>query len=73
VPVGRSLGTCATSGSDPTLWPVQCDSVLSCHFDFGVTTTINFRIVMRGGLTCVSGVSRQFLPRSVVAIAVVAL
>jgi hypothetical protein len=36
----RPLGTCAASGPDPMLKPVQRSSVLSCHFDFGVTTTI---------------------------------
>jgi hypothetical protein len=34
------LGTCAASGSDPTLRPAQCDSDLSCHLYFGVTTII---------------------------------
>jgi hypothetical protein len=50
----------------------QCCSVLSCHLDFGVTTIITSRIVMRGKLAYVSGASHQFLPRSALAIAAVA-
>jgi hypothetical protein len=61
------LGTCASSGSDPTLRPVQCDSDLFCHLDFGVTTIITSRVVMRGSLAYVSGMSHQFPPRSAVA------
>jgi hypothetical protein len=56
------LGTCAALGSDPTLRPAQCDSDLSCHLDFGVTTIITSRVIMRGGLAYVSGTSHQFPP-----------
>jgi hypothetical protein len=58
----QPLRTCAALGSDPMLRPAQCCSVLSCHLDFGVTTTIISRIIMRGRLEYVSGASRQFLP-----------
>jgi hypothetical protein len=46
---------------------VQCDSDLSCHLDFEVTTIITSRVIMRGGLAYVSGTSHQFSPRSAVA------
>jgi hypothetical protein len=36
----RPLGTCAASGSDPTLRPAQCCSVLSCHLDSSVFVMI---------------------------------
>jgi hypothetical protein len=67
------LGTCAASGSDPTLRPAWCDTDLSCHLDFGVTTIITSRVVMRGGLACISGTSHKFPPRSAVATVAVAL
>jgi hypothetical protein len=68
----RPLGTCAVSGPDPTLWPAQCCTVLSCHLNFGVTAIITSRIIMRGKLAYVSSTSCQFLPRSAMAIAAVA-
>jgi hypothetical protein len=36
----RSFGTCATLGSDPTLWPAQCCSVMSCRLDSSVSVMI---------------------------------
>jgi hypothetical protein len=67
------IGTCAVSGSVPTLWPAQCVSDLSCRLDFGVTTIITSRVVMQGRLVYVSGTSHWFPPRSAVATVAVAL
>jgi hypothetical protein len=43
----RPLGTCAASGSDPTLRPVQCDSVASCHLDSSVSVMIPENVMWR--------------------------
>jgi hypothetical protein len=68
-----SLGTCAASGSDPTLRPAQCASDLSCRLDFGVTTVITSRVIMWGRLVYVSDASHRFPPRSAAATVAVAL
>jgi hypothetical protein len=43
----RPLGTCAALGSDPTLWPAQCDSVASCHLDSSVSVMIPENVMWR--------------------------
>jgi hypothetical protein len=59
------------SGLVPTRRLAQHASGRSCHFDFGITTVLTPRVIMRGGLTHVSDVSHQLLPRSAAATAVV--
>jgi hypothetical protein len=71
-PASCLLGTCATSGFDLMPWPAQCASDRCCHFDFGITTVITFRVIMRGDLAHVSDVSHQLLPQSAAATATVA-
>jgi hypothetical protein len=43
----RPLGTCAASGSDPTLRPAQCCSVLSCRLDSSVSVRIPENVMWR--------------------------
>jgi hypothetical protein len=43
----RPLGTCATSSSDPMLWPAQCCSVLSCRLDSSVSVMIPENVMWR--------------------------
>jgi hypothetical protein len=43
----RPLGTCAASGSNPTLWPVQCCSVMSCRLDSSVSVMIPENVMWR--------------------------
>jgi hypothetical protein len=57
-PVCCSLGTCAASGSDPTLRPAQCASDLSCHLDSSVSTMILEDVMWRSE-TYVSDLSHQ--------------
>jgi hypothetical protein len=45
--VAQPLGTCAASGPDPTLWPAQCCSVLSCHLDSSVSVMILENVMWR--------------------------